>query len=147
MVHLLLNSGGYLQLRSFTFFAFTNSIEATIWLVHHQAGVLRAGLGARQEHSADPNAQKEQSSCRSNQCSSARGCLRLRRWWIKHKAYHKLGNGPCATFHPGWLLLGVHATCTIPVNGWHPCYSDMVESLVSACSAQYLYNVLTVMPF
>ena len=33
------------------------------------------------------------------------------------------------------------------MNGWYPCYSDMVESRISACSAQYLYNVLAMMVF
>ena len=28
------------------------------------------------------------------------------------------------------------------MNGWSPCYSDMLVSWISACSAQYLYNVL-----
>ena len=31
------------------------------------------------------------------------------------------------------------------VKGWCPSYSDMLESWISACSAQYLYNVLAMM--
>ena len=33
------------------------------------------------------------------------------------------------------------------VKGWCPCYSDMLELWISACSAQYLYNVLAMMIF
>ena len=33
------------------------------------------------------------------------------------------------------------------MNGWYPCYSDMLVSWISACSAQYLYNVLAMMVF